>query len=46
MPNYNNPYQYYPMGNYPQQPQPQPQPQPQMQPQIQNGGLVFAPSEA
>ncbi len=42
MPNYNNPYQYYPMGNYPQQPQPQPQ----VQPQIQNGGLVFAPSEA
>lgn len=43
MPNYYNPYQpNYPMGNYPQQPQPQPQ----VQPQIQNGGLVFAPSEA
>lgn len=44
MPSYFNPYQpNYPMGNYPQQPQPQPQPQ--VQPQIQNGGLVFAPNE-
>ena len=42
MPNYYNSYQ--PM--YQPQMQPQMQPQPQPQPQIQNGGLVFAPSEA
>lgn len=42
MPNYYNPYQ--PM--YQPQMQPQMQAQPQPQPQIQNGGLVFAPSEA